>query len=155
MMPVIMAERAEASEKPNPTNVGGQAVIEGVMMRAPGALSVVCRRADGSLMLRERSVPLATSFFAKTPFLRGVHTLVSSVRIGHQALQWSASLMEEDLIAQEQAEADAKKAAAKAKKGSSAASALASVTLALHALNAFLLSPLDEPPDAKNEPEEP
>ena len=32
---------------PTPANVGGQAVLEGVMMRAPGSLAIVCRRRDG------------------------------------------------------------------------------------------------------------
>lgn len=143
----MASQGSEASEKPNPTNVGGQAVIEGVMMRAPGSLSVVCRRADGSLTLRERSVPVATGPFAKLPFLRGIHTLVSSVRIGHQALQWSASLMEADLIEQEEAEA-AKKSGAAAKSAAKKATP-SSVMLGLHALNAFLLSPLEEEPKAE------
>lgn len=139
----MASQGSEATEKPNPTNVGGQAVIEGVMMRAPGALSVVCRRADGSLTLRERSVPVATGPFAKLPFLRGIHTLVSSIRIGHQALQWSASLMEADLIEQE--EADAAKKSSEAAKSAAKKATPSSVMLGLHALSSFLLSPLEEP----------
>lgn len=85
------------SETPNPTNVGGQAVIEGVMMRAPGALSIVCRKRDGSLVLRERTIATPTSPLVKLPLVRGIYTLVSSLKIGHQALRFSAEILEEGL----------------------------------------------------------
>ena len=65
------------SEKPNPTNVGGQALIEGVLMRAPGSLAIACRRRDGSIILRERSMPAASGTWQKMPLLRGMSTLVS------------------------------------------------------------------------------
>src|SRR5512139_727467 len=118
-----------AAETPNPTNVGGQAVIEGVMMRAPGSLSIVVRRRDGSLVVRERNVVSPTAGLVKLPFLRGVHTLVSSLRLGHQALRWSADLFEEDFEAEEQEKAAGEKAAkeakAKVKKSTGAVSTLA------------------------------
>lgn len=97
----------DPAEKPNPTNVGGQAVIEGVMMRAPGALSVVCRRRDGSLLLRERTVVGPPAGVFRLPFFRGMYTLFSSLKIGNQALRWSAEILEEDL-AKEEAEAGKK-----------------------------------------------
>ncbi len=94
-----------SEETPNPTNVGGQAVIEGVMMRAPGSLSIVCRRRDGSLVVRERSVEAPRSGLWTKPIFRGAHTLVSSLRIGSQSLRWSAEIMEADLLAEERAQA--------------------------------------------------
>ena len=101
---------AEKQESANATNVGGQAVIEGVMMRAPGALTIVCRRqSNGELVVRERSVPLATSGPMTWPLVRGAAVLVSSLRLGSQALRWSADILEKDLDAQERkaaAEAD-------------------------------------------------
>ncbi len=112
----------EAAETPNPTNVGGQAVIEGVMMRAPGSLSVVVRRRDGSLVVRERSVVSPASGLVKLPFFRGVYTLVSSLKLGHSALRWSADLFEEDLDAEEREKEGAKD---KVKKGTGAVSTLA------------------------------
>ncbi|NUO54039.1 MAG: DUF1385 domain-containing protein, partial [Polyangiaceae bacterium] len=113
----------EAAETPNPTNVGGQAVIEGVMMRAPGSLSIVVRRRDGSLVVRERTVVSPAAGLVKLPLVRGMYTLVSSLKMGHQALRWSADLFEEDAEAEE-AEKDAAKAKAKAKKGTGALSVL-------------------------------
>jgi uncharacterized protein YqhQ len=100
-MSSFLRSGSDPAETPNPTNVGGQAVLEGVMMRAPGALSIACRRRDGRIMLRERSVPAAPPGMFRLPFLRGVHTLVASLRLGHQALTWSAELLEEDLASEE------------------------------------------------------
>ncbi|MAQ18457.1 MAG: metal-dependent enzyme [Sandaracinus sp.] len=71
--------------------IGGQAVIEGVMMRAPCGLSVAVRRPDGSLALQEQ--PFQSRFDTgiwKKPFFRGVATLVESLRIGYRALSFSA-----------------------------------------------------------------
>lgn len=110
----------EASETPNPTNVGGQAVMEGVMMRAPGSLSIVVRRRDKSLIVRERTVAAPTGGLIKLPFVRGMYTLFSSLKLGHQALRWSAEIFEEDWEAEEAA-----KEAKGAKKGSGALSTLA------------------------------
>jgi uncharacterized protein YqhQ len=94
-----------SEETPNPTNVGGQAVIEGVMMRAPGSLSIVCRRRDGSLVVRERTIEPPKSGLWTLPLFRGAHTLVSSLRIGSQSLRWSAEIMEADLLAEEREQA--------------------------------------------------
>ncbi len=71
--------------------IGGQAVIEGVMMRAPGGLSVAVRRPDGSIVVHEE--PHKSRFsskFWKMPGLRGVATLVESLSIGFRALNFSA-----------------------------------------------------------------
>ncbi len=84
------------SEKPNPTNVGGQALIEGVLMRAPGSLAIACRRRDGSIILRERSMPAASGTWQKMPLLRGMSTLVSSLKLGFSAMTWAAELQAED-----------------------------------------------------------
>jgi uncharacterized protein YqhQ len=84
------------SEKPSPTNVGGQALIEGVLMRAPGSLAIACRRRDGSITLRERSMPAASGTWQKTPLLRGMSTLVSSLKLGFSAMTWAAELQAED-----------------------------------------------------------
>ena len=70
--------------------IGGQAVIEGVMMRAPGCMSVAVRRPDGSLVVREG--PMTSRFDHKPwkwPGFRGVAALVESMRIGFGALQFS------------------------------------------------------------------
>lgn len=78
------------------------------MMRSPHALTVVCRRQSGELVVRERPMPPPSKGPRTWPFLRGVATLVESLRLGSQALKWSASIFEEDLMKQEQAEERAK-----------------------------------------------
>ena len=72
--------------------IGGQAVIEGVMMRAPGCLSVAVRKPDGAIAVREGPLrsKVAGNKLAKLPFLRGVATLVESLSIGYGALRFSA-----------------------------------------------------------------
>jgi uncharacterized protein YqhQ len=84
--------------------IGGQAVLEGVMMRSPGSLSIVCRRKSGELVVRERPMVAQPKGPRTWPLVRGVATLVEALTLGNQALKWSASLYEEDLIAEEEAE---------------------------------------------------
>jgi uncharacterized protein YqhQ len=71
--------------------VGGQALIEGVMMRSPGAYGVAVRRADGSLALdRGKVVSLAKRYPAfKLPVLRGIAVLFQSLAVGIRALNFS------------------------------------------------------------------
>jgi uncharacterized protein YqhQ len=77
--------------------IGGQAVIEGVMMRSPGSMSIVCRRRSGELVVRERPMVPSSGGWHKLPFLRGVATVVESLRLGSGALRWSAELFEQDI----------------------------------------------------------
>lgn len=78
--------------------VGGQAVIEGVMMRVPGGYATAVRRKDGTVSVdRHEHIPLTQRFFpGKVPVMRGVLSLFESMRIGFQSLQWSADIMMED-----------------------------------------------------------
>lgn len=80
--------------------IGGQAVIEGVMMRSPASIAVVCRRKSGELVVRERPAPKANVGVRGLPLVRGVMTLVEALKLGSQALRWSAELYEQDLEAE-------------------------------------------------------
>ena len=73
--------------------VGGQAVIEGVMMRSPMSFSVVCRRRSAELAVRERPLAQRSGGPATWPLLRGVASVVESLRLGSAALRWSAQMM--------------------------------------------------------------
>jgi uncharacterized protein YqhQ len=84
--------------------IGGQAVLEGVMMRAPRSFAVVVRRSDGSLRVRERAMAETARGVARWPFVRGVASVVESLRLGSEALHFSVEQMTEDL-----AKADAAK----------------------------------------------
>jgi len=79
---------------------GGQAVIEGVMMRAPDRWAVAVRRIDNSVSLYLRNQPaLATiSKWARWPIVRGNVALYESIALGWNALQISASMAMEDAL---------------------------------------------------------
>jgi uncharacterized protein YqhQ len=74
-------------------NIGGQAVLEGVMMRAPRSLAIAVRRPDGEISVKsEMVVPLSERFpIVKLPIIRGAVALFSSLIIGIQALNFSAN----------------------------------------------------------------
>ncbi len=78
--------------------VGGQAVIEGVMMRTPSAYAVAVRRADGSIARTAESLPKLSDKYPvlKVPVLRGGATLIQSMALGVKALNFSANVAHED-----------------------------------------------------------
>ena len=84
----------------NPETVGGQAVIEGVMMKAPKRLCVAVRRPSGDIMLKNDPFrPLSERCKALGwPFLRGPIVLGETLILGMKALTYSAqqALEEED-----------------------------------------------------------
>lgn len=77
---------------------GGQAVIEGVMMRGPRSMAIAVRKSSGEIVLRrDRLAPLAERYpFLKWPILRGVVALVEAMVIGIKALSYSASQFAEE-----------------------------------------------------------
>jgi uncharacterized protein YqhQ len=89
-------------------NVGGQAVIEGVMMRAPRAMAIAVRRPTGEItVLKEEIVPLSERFPAvKLPIVRGAVALFQSLIMGVKALNFSAN---EAMVEEEQEPAAQKK----------------------------------------------
>jgi uncharacterized protein YqhQ len=72
--------------------VGGQALIEGVMMRSPGAYGVAVRRPDGSIALERGKVTALGKRWPvlKLPVLRGCAVLFQSLFLGIKALNFSA-----------------------------------------------------------------
>ena len=74
------------------TSIGGQALLEGILMRGPEKQSIVCRLPDGTLKSKlEDTKPVP-----KTPFVRGIVILISSLYNGMSALSYSASLQPEE-----------------------------------------------------------
>lgn len=79
------------------SNVGGQAVIEGVMMRAASGVAVAVRRPSGQIVVRERlfeSIAQRVGVL-KLPFLRGIVVLIETLVSGMDALSFSAEQVEE------------------------------------------------------------
>ena len=83
-----------------PMAVGGQAVLEGVMMRSPHAMAIAVRRPDGTVILKDEAYhSLAERYpVLKRAFLRGPVILVEAMVTGVKALTFSAqaALQEED-----------------------------------------------------------
>ena len=73
--------------------VGGQAVIEGVMMRTPNAYAIAVRKADGSIVNTAAALPKWSDKYPllKLPVLRGGAVLVQSMGLGIKALNYSAN----------------------------------------------------------------
>ena len=84
--------------------VGGQAVMEGVMMRTPSAYAIACRRSDGSIVHTAESLPKWSDKYKwlSWPVLRGGATLIQSMALGVKALNFSAKVWEDDLEAQKE-----------------------------------------------------
>jgi uncharacterized protein YqhQ len=76
--------------------VGGQAVIEGVMMRVPGAYATAVRDPQGKIHTDRHKFKSKTELypFLKKPILRGVIGLFESLKMGYSTLQWSATISE-------------------------------------------------------------
>ena len=74
--------------------VGGQAVIEGVMMRVPGAYATAVRDPHGNIQTnRHDFVSISDKYpIFKKPLLRGFVGLFESLKIGFASLQWSAEI---------------------------------------------------------------
>lgn len=100
-------------QQPGPMAVGGQALLEGIMMRSPNSMAVVCRLQDGQIVVKEdRWISLWNRMtLLRKPFVRGAIVLVESMWNGIGALTFSAKLFAE--------EEDKKEAAAKQAKAES------------------------------------
>ena len=89
--------------------LGGQALIEGVMMRGPTHVGAAVRRADGTIQTR---VEPFDSILKKRPYLnvfllRGIFALVEMMRLGTDYLRWSSELaLEDEEARQKQGHAD-------------------------------------------------
>ena len=73
--------------------VGGQAVIEGVMMRTPNAYAIAVRKADGTIVNTAARLPKWSDKYPvlKLPVLRGGAVLIQSMGLGIKALNYSAN----------------------------------------------------------------
>jgi uncharacterized protein YqhQ len=84
--------------------VGGQAVIEGVMMRAPNSYAVAVRRQDGSIVAKAERLPKLSERYPilRFPVLRGGAVLIHSMMLGIKALNFSAAVAFENQLPEAQ-----------------------------------------------------
>ncbi len=77
------------------TSIGGQAVMEGVMMRGPHKTAVAVRKPDGEIVQKIDEIGTKKkSFFAKLPIIRGCVNFFESMIIGIKALMYSAEFVD-------------------------------------------------------------
>jgi uncharacterized protein YqhQ len=79
--------------KPNVLPYGGQAVIEGVMMRGTNSMAVAVRAPDEAIVLHTQPLsPLYRGRFSRIPFLRGLLGLWDALGLGYRSLMYSANV---------------------------------------------------------------
>ena len=71
-------------------NIGGQAVIEGVMMRAPSKFVIAVRQPNGTIAVKRDDIKLDSNKILKKPILRGLIGLYDALVLGIKALNFSA-----------------------------------------------------------------
>jgi uncharacterized protein YqhQ len=77
---------------------GGQAVVEGVMIRGRHAMAIAARRPDGSIAIHaQRLGGLLTGPLRRVPLLRGVLALWETIALGVRALSWSSAVADNRL----------------------------------------------------------
>lgn len=77
---------------------GGQAVIEGVMMRSPRYFAIACRRPDGTIVVRREEVDkslIGKLKWLNRPFLRGTLALIDAMALGTRALAFASNVQME------------------------------------------------------------
>lgn len=90
---------------------GGQAVIEGVMMRGRNFVSCAVRRQDGEIVLKSQSIPknVYSGIWSKTPFLRALPLLWDTLVLGTGMLTWAANVQAADAMNKDDGEARSEK----------------------------------------------
>lgn len=79
------------------TSIGGQALIEGILMRGPEKVSIAVRRQDGEIELKTEDIkPSKFKKIKKLPVIRGIFMLIDSLSMGMDALMYSASFYEDE-----------------------------------------------------------
>ena len=89
-----------ALESGEETLVGGQAVLEGVMMRSPHAWAIACRKPSGEVVTMTEAIerPSEKHKWMAWPIIRGVMTLGYAMSLGYRALRFSANVAIEDVM---------------------------------------------------------
>ena len=77
-----------------PTSIGGQAIMEGIMMRGPKKTAIAVRLPDGNIHMKTQPTPQPGKW-SRVPIVRGVISFVSSLVQGTKVLMYSADVLEE------------------------------------------------------------
>src|SRR5882724_1191750 len=112
---LVTLQLLPALESGEETLVGGQAVLEGVMMRSPHAWAIACRKPSGEVVTMSEPLerPSEKHKWMAWPIVRGVMTLGYAMNLGYRALRFSANVAIEDMMQDEAQQKDAKPVDAK------------------------------------------
>jgi uncharacterized protein YqhQ len=113
---LVAVQLLPALESGEETLVGGQAVLEGVMMRSPHAWAIACRKPSGEVVTMSEPLerPSEKHKWMAWPILRGVMTLGYAMNLGYRALRFSANVAIEDMMPNDGAMKDRVETAASA-----------------------------------------
>ena len=90
-------EKKENSRRMHRTSIGGQAVMEGVMMRGPHNVATAVRKSDGEIVIDDMKLgKIRTGRFVKLPIVRGCVNFIDSMIIGVKSLMFSAQFIDVD-----------------------------------------------------------
>ena len=97
---LIAVQLLPALESGEETLVGGQAVLEGVMMRSPHAWAIACRKRSGEMVTMSEALqrPSEKHKWMAWPIVRGVMTLGYAMTLGYRALRFSANVALEEAM---------------------------------------------------------
>jgi len=97
---LVAVQLLPALESGEETLVGGQAVLEGVMMRSPHAWAIACRKPTGEVVTMSEPLarPSEKHKWMAWPIVRGVMTLGYAMSLGYRALRFSANVAIEDVM---------------------------------------------------------
>ena len=100
---LVAVQLLPALESGEETLVGGQAVLEGVMMRSPHAWAVACRKPSGEVVTLSQPLERRSEKhkWMAWPIVRGVMTLGYAMSLGYRALRFSANVAIEDVMQNE------------------------------------------------------
>jgi len=100
---LVAVQLLPALESGEETLVGGQAVLEGVMMRSPHAWAIACRKPSGEVVTMSEPLerPSEKHKWMAWPIVRGVMTLGYAMNLGYRALRFSANVAIEDMMQEE------------------------------------------------------
>jgi uncharacterized protein YqhQ len=100
---LVAVQLLPALESGEETLVGGQAVLEGVMMRSPHAWAIACRKPSGDVVTMSEPLdrPSEKHKWMAWPIVRGVMTLGYAMSLGYRALRFSANVAIEDVMQSE------------------------------------------------------
>ncbi len=105
---LVAVQLLPALESGEETLVGGQAVLEGVMMRSPHAWAIACRKPSGEVVTMSEPIerPSEKHKWMAWPIVRGVMTLGYAMTLGYRALRFSANVAIEEVMQSEKADAE-------------------------------------------------